>query len=111
MGISVQNGYKIRQMDVITAFLLGFLDEKIYIIELTMFEGSNMRGCLFKKALYGPKYSFLTLLRQLNFQKTKLDNGLFVSADQTIFIAVYIDDLLLFGLDKVHQIDDVIQNL
>ena len=32
MGMSAKMGYQIRQMDVITAFLYGFLDEEIYII-------------------------------------------------------------------------------
>ena len=38
MGMSANRSYWIRQMDVITAFFYGFLDEKIYIMQLSMFE-------------------------------------------------------------------------
>ncbi len=30
-GVSVKRGYKIRQIDVVTDFLYGFLDEVIYV--------------------------------------------------------------------------------
>ena len=39
------------------------------------------------------------------------DHGLFVSVDKTMFIAVYIVDLLLFGADIDPRIDDIMQNL
>ncbi len=70
------------------------------------------------KALYGPKRSpqiwYLTLhdfWRSLNFHKTGADYGLFVSDDKTIFIAIYIDNLLFFSVQINPWIDDVMQNL
>ena len=118
MGMSAKRGYRIRQMDVITAFLYGFLDEEIYIMQPTMFEDGTTRVCFLKKALYGLKQSprvwyqtLLDFLRKLDFHKTEADHGLFVSADKTMFIAVYVDDLLLFGADIDPRIDDVMQNL
>lgn len=58
MGISVKRRLFIYYMDVVTAFLYGFFDECIYIIQPTMFKtgGSNM-VCLFQRALYGLKQS------------------------------------------------------
>ena len=116
--MSAKRGYWIRQMDVITAFFYGFLDEQIYIIHPTMFEDGTTRVYLFKKALYGLKQAprvwhqtRLDFLRKLDFHKTETDHGLFVSANKTMFIAVYVDDLLLFGVDIDHHIDDVMQNL
>ena len=47
----------IRQVDVITAFLYGFLDKEIYIIQPSMFDDGNIRVCSLKKALYGLKQS------------------------------------------------------
>ena len=38
MDISIKRGYRICQMDDINAFLYGFLDEKIYIMQPTVFE-------------------------------------------------------------------------
>ncbi len=116
MGVSAKKGYRIRQMDVITAFLYGFLDEEIYIMQPTMFEDGTTRVCFLKKALYGlkqaPRVWYQTLLdfpRKLDFHKTESDHGLFVSADKTIIISVYVDDLLLFGADIDPRIDDVMQ--
>lgn len=55
--IGVKRGLTIRHMDVVTAFLYGFLDEAIYIIQPTLFEvnGSQNLICLLRKALYGLK--------------------------------------------------------
>ena len=55
MGMSAKMGYWIRQIDVITAFFYGFFDEKIYIIQPTMFENDITQVCFLKKALYGLK--------------------------------------------------------
>lgn len=106
--------YRIRQMDIIIAFLYGFLDKEIYIIQLTMFENGTTWVYFLKKALYGLKQSLrvwyqtlLDFLRKLDFYKTEMDHGLFVLADKTMFITVYMDDLLLFGADIDPRIDDV----
>ncbi len=117
IGVSAKRDYQ-RQMDVITAFFYRFLDEEIYIMQPTMFEDGTTRVCFLKKALYGLKQaprvcyqSLLDFFRKLDFQKTEADHGLFVSADITIFIADYVDNLLLFSADIDPCIDDVMQIL
>lgn len=47
MGMSAKKSYWIRQMDVITGFFYGFLDKKIYIMQLIMFEDSSTWVCFF----------------------------------------------------------------
>ena len=42
-------------MNVITAFLYGFLDEKIYIIQPIIFEDNTTQVYFLKKALYSLK--------------------------------------------------------
>ncbi len=118
IDMSAKRGYRIHQIDVITAFLYEFLDEEIYIMQPTMFEDGITRVCFVKKALYGLKQALrvwyqtlLDFLRKLDFHKTEADHGLFVSADKTMFIAIYVDDLLLFGADINPRINDVMQNL
>ena len=54
-GISVKKGLSIHHMDVVTAFLYGFLDEAIYVIQPTLFEKGENKVCLLRKALYGLK--------------------------------------------------------
>ena len=105
-------------MDVITTFLYGFFDEKTYIMQPIMFEDSGTGVCFLKKSLYILKkasrvwcQTFLDFFRKFDFHKTEANHGLFVSADKTIFIAVYIDDLILFDIDIDLRIDDVMQNL
>ena len=118
IGIFAKRGYRIGQMDIITAFFYEFPDEEIYIMKPIMFEDSTTRVCFLRKLLYGLKQAsqvwYQTLLdipRKLNFHKTEANHGLFDSADKIIFIAVYLDNLLLFGKDIDLRIDDVMQNL
>ncbi len=51
-GVNVKRGYKIRQMDVVTAFLYEFLDEVIYVEQLHLFELRSELVCRLRKALY-----------------------------------------------------------
>ncbi len=55
--------------------------------------------------------TLLDFLKKLDFHKTIADHGLFASADKTIFITVYLDDLLLFDADIDPCIDDEMQTL
>lgn len=116
--MSAKKGYWICQMDVITFFFYRFFDEKIYIMQPTIFEDSIIRVCLIKKALYSLKQAlqvwYQTLLdffRKLDFYKIEVDQGLFVSINKTIFITIYMDNLLLLGADIDLCIDDIMQNL
>lgn len=72
-GIGVKRGLTIRHMDVVTAFLYGFLDEAIYIIQPNLFKvkGSQDLVCHLRKALYGLKQAleFGTRLLQIFFEK------------------------------------------
>ncbi len=54
-GVSVKRGYKIQQMDVVTAFLYGFLDEVIYVEQPHLFDLRPELVCRLRKALYGLK--------------------------------------------------------
>ncbi len=51
-GVSVKHGHKIRQMDVVTAFLYRFLDEVIYVEQPHRFELRPELVCRLRKALY-----------------------------------------------------------
>ena len=111
-GVSVKRGYKIRQMDVVTAFLYGFLDEIIYVEQPHLFELDPDHVCRLRKALYGlkqaPQVWYQTLadfLKKLGLERLELDHGAFVSQDRHLFLAIYVDDLLLFGSDDSRLTD------
>ncbi|SLM38385.1 Reverse transcriptase, RNA-dependent DNA polymerase [Lasallia pustulata] len=118
IGVSAKRGYKIWQMDVVTAYLFGFLDEKVNIYQPTLMDDSTGRVCMLKKALYGLKQSaciwYQTLqdfLKKLCFKRVEANHGFFVSNNKSIFIAVYVDDILFFGAPNNKQIQDAIQDL
>ena len=103
-------------MNIVTAFLLDFLNETIYVKQSHYFTES-FKICCFYKALYGLKQSFwvwymtlMNFLHKFGFHKSKSDYEVFISENQSIFIAVYVNDLLLFSsdtarLDKIqHQL-------
>lgn len=94
-------------MDAVTAFLQGDLSEEIYM-EPPEGVNFNMTGkvCKLNKAIYGLKQASREWNRKLNhalketgLQRSKLDPCIYFQvSDATIFfIAVYVDDLLIFS--------------
>lgn len=112
MAVGVRRKFRIRHMDVVTAFFYGFLDEVIYVEQPHLFE-KNV--CKFLKALCGMKQAphawhktLVESLRNLAFNTSNLTTAFFVWEDKQLFIAVYVDDLLLFGsnlawLEQIQQ--------
>ncbi|EGU73768.1 hypothetical protein FOXB_15720 [Fusarium oxysporum f. sp. conglutinans Fo5176] len=93
---------ELEQMDVKTAFLYGLVTEEIYVQQPEGFDDGSGRVCKLLKALYGLKqaprvwYETLsTFLETLGFKPLLSDMGVFVKGH--MFIAVYVDDLLLAG--------------
>ena len=112
LAISAFYGLNIQQMDIVTAFLLSFLDETIYVKQPHYF-AKGLQVCHLHKALYGLKQSpwvwymiFMDFLHKLDFHRSKSDHEVFISENQSIFLAVYVDDLLLFGLDTM-RLDEI----
>ena len=62
--------------------------------------------CKVIKALYKLKQAphvcyktYVKFLKKLGFTLLELDHRIFVSVNKQVFITVYVDDLLIFGLD------------
>ena len=107
LAMSVLRGMKVHQMNVVTAFLYGFLDDIIYVEQPHQLSDGTSRVCLLRKSLYGLKQSprvwFKTLtdfLIKLGLKQSKYDEAIFMSEDKIIFLSIYVDDLLLFGVDE-----------
>lgn len=102
---------ELEQMDVVTAFLNGDLDEDIYMEQPEGFRDSRYPDhvCKLLKALYGLKQaprqwhakidSFL--VHKLGFTCTAADACLYIrcSGNRLEIIALYVDDLLIAGND------------
>ena len=93
-------------MDVVIAFLYGLLDEVVYVKQPHGFV-QGVLICQLKRALYGLKQArkvwYLVIrdfLKEKGFTATNSDQSVFISADKQLFLAIYIDDLLLFGANK-----------
>jgi len=95
----------IAQLDVVTAFLNGELEEKMYIRQPQGYErGDTAKVCLLKKALYGLKQAARAWNKKLEdvlikagFRPTDADPCLYVGTvgGDKVFILVYVDDLLV----------------
>lgn len=111
LAISAQFNLDIEQMDVVTAFLHGKIDEDIYMVQPPEFAHDD-RVCKLNKALYGLKQSsrqwYLELdsnLTRNGFQKSLVDPCVYfdINLPKMTFVAVFIDDLLIFSNDNVKK--------
>ena len=91
-------------MNIITIFFYKFLNKKIYIIQPTILKDGITRVYFFKKVLYNLKQAlqvwyqtFLDFFKISDFYKTETNYDLFILIDKTRFIAIYINNLFLYG--------------
>jgi hypothetical protein len=117
MTISTIRELQIRHMNVVIAFLYELLDEDVYVIQSHMFEfegnEDDILVCKLKRALYDLKqtskmwYDIIhKFLIDLRFKRSNSDHAVFIKNE--IYLAMYVDDLLLFGFNLNHLRD--IQN-
>ncbi len=99
----------IYQMDVVTAFLYGFLDEAIYVSQPDGFMTDPTLVCELRKALYGLRQSprvwygvIQEFLKSLGFTPTAADPSVFVSEDKSTYVCVCVDDILLIGSEEAY---------
>ncbi|GJP86143.1 hypothetical protein CLOP_g16206 [Closterium sp. NIES-67] len=110
-------GWKIRQMDIVTAFLNGIILEEVYMKQPEGLDDGSGRVCRLKKAIYGLKqaprawyHKFEEALVAGGFKKSECDPSLFLlqEKDEILMLLVYVDDILLFSastalLDSAEQ--------
>ncbi|CAI7866219.1 unnamed protein product [Closterium sp. NIES-53] len=99
-------GWVVKQMDVITAFLNGLLEEEIFMAQPEGFDDGSGRVWKLKKALYGiqqaPRQWYLKLrevLEEIGFTPSSADHSLFMlgEGEQRSFMVVYVDVILIFS--------------
>lgn len=96
----------IDQMDAVTAFLQGDLNEDIYVEQPEGFDDGSSKVCRLQKSMYGLKQSGrqwnLKLdeeLKKFGLKKSKVDPCVYVKQFEEnirLIVAVYVDDLLIF---------------
>ena len=107
IALAVNNGMKLHQMDVTTAFLNGELEEEVYMKQPEGFIVKSKEDfvCKLKRSIYGLKQSPRCLnsaldnhLKGMGFVQTKGDPCLYIASEGEMFIiAVYVDDIVLAG--------------
>lgn len=111
LGLAVDNGMQIEQLDCRSAFLRSKLNEPVYMKPPSGLENSNGLVCKLIKSLYGlrqspkcfndyvnDKLSFMGLTR------SKIDPCLYFKTN--LWILIWIDDFLVFS-----KSEDVLQNV
>lgn len=109
IAFGVQNNMCMHQMDVITAFLNGKLEEDIYMVQPEGFVEVGMEEyvCKLNRSLYGLKQAprcwnkvLSEYLLSLGFIQSNADPCVFIliNDDDTCIIAVYVDDLIIFSI-------------
>ena len=107
-ALAARNNLLVDQMDAITAFLQGDLEEEIYMEQPPCFEqpGKQNMVCRLNKALYGLKQSSRVwntkldaALKQLGLAQSKYDPCLYFynGNGNMLFVAIYVDDLMIFS--------------
>ena len=105
IALAVQNGLKLHQMDVATAFLNGELKEEVYMKQPDGFEteGQEHLVCRLKRSIYGLKQSSRCWnsvldkrLKKMGFVQTDSDPCIYVASEGEMFvIAVHVNDIVL----------------
>ena len=102
IAFAIQNDMLLHQMDVVTAFLNGNLEEDIYMQQPDGYvkEGSEHLVCKLNKSLYGLKQSprcwnkaFAEFMKSSKFKQSEADPCIYVR--DTSIVAVYVDDLII----------------
>ena len=107
LALAVQKDMIVYQMDVVTAFLNGELDEKIYMQQPDGYQVSGKENLVYKlkKSLYGLKQAprcwnraLREFMIQIGFVQSDADSCVFTRLNEhTTIIAVYVDDLILIS--------------
>lgn len=119
IALAARYDLDIDQMDAVTAFLQGDLDENIYMNQPEGFMDGSNKVCCLKKAIYGLKQASRvwnkkldSVLIGLGFKRSEVDQCIYfkIVGEKMLMIAVYVDDLLIFSNCKQLK-DDLKINL
>ncbi|CAI7807949.1 unnamed protein product, partial [Closterium sp. NIES-54] len=106
LGTAANRGWRIKQMDITTAFLNGIIQEELYMLQPEGLDDGSVKVCRLKKAIYGLKQAPRAWYHKLEetllaggFKKSECDHSLFLlqEKEQFLMLLVYVDNILLFS--------------
>lgn len=111
LTVAVKKEWIVHQLDVINAFLYGYLDEDIYMkIPQGFLRKEETRLCKLHKSLYGLRQAsrnwykkFTSVLHGIGFKKSRAGHYFFVYKQGKTFVAalIYVDDVIIVVNDDV----------
>ena len=106
LAIAAAEDLEIHQMDVVTAYLAGELEEEIYMTSPPGVPDTEGLVCRLWKGLYGLKQSARVWnqrltgeLKRMGLRATTADPSVWVSKDRGLILALYVDDIVLIARD------------
>ncbi|CAI7813735.1 unnamed protein product [Closterium sp. NIES-53] len=120
LGMAANRGWRIKQMDITTAFLNGIILEELYMLQPKGLDDGSGRVCRLKKAIYGLKQAPRAWYHKLEetllaggFKKIECDHSLFLlqEKEQFLMLLVYVDDILLFSKSSamIEHVEEVLE--
>ncbi|PKU69741.1 Retrovirus-related Pol polyprotein from transposon TNT 1-94 [Dendrobium catenatum] len=112
LTVALHYNWSVQQLDVANAFLHGKLQELVYMMQPKGFEDATHphQVCRLNKAIYGLRQAprqwyttFTTYLLSIGFSHSKSDPSLLLLKEKfaTIYLIVYVDDILITGDNPV----------
>lgn len=104
-ALAAKYGLNIDQMDAMSAFLQGDIDREIYMQQPEEYKNGS-QVCKLHKSIYGLKQAsrlwnlkLNSVLQELGMIQSKTDPCVYSNAEKNAFVAIWVDDLLLFTSD------------
>ena len=104
LAIAAREDLEVHQMDVVTAYLAGELEEEIYMEPPAGLPNSEGKVCKLLRGLYGLKQSarvwnqrIARELKRSGMRATSADLSVWVNQDHSLILALYVDDIVLFA--------------
>lgn len=119
LAMAVKYDLAIYQMDAVTAYLNGDLNERIYMSQPIGYDDNSGRVCRLRKSIYGLKQSGRAWNEKLNrvlidigLKRGDVDQCIYhrISENKMIFLTIYVDDVLIFTND-IDQLNHVKREL
>lgn len=108
LSLAAQYNLDIEQLDAVSAFLQGDVEEEIYMVQPEAFVENPSKVCRLNKALYGLKQASRLwnkkldgALKEIGFYQSSLDPCVYFQIKDQLrtYIAVYVDDSMIFSND------------
>jgi hypothetical protein len=102
LALATVNNWEVHQMDFVTAFLNGQVEEEIYMAQPNGYNDGTNKVCKLVKSLYGLKQAprqwnkeLHRSMESLGFTRLEMDHSVYVR--ENLIVAVYVDDCILLS--------------